>query len=52
MGPHSSPKPLCLLSLTSFKVAAAAASQWEGFAWTRAMGTNVAGLAGLSAPGT
>jgi hypothetical protein len=48
---HSSPIPLCLRSLTSAKVAAAAASQWEGFAWTRAMGTNVTGLAGLSASG-
>lgn len=48
---YSSLKPLCLRPLTSAKVAAAAASQWEGFAWTRAMGTDVAGLAGLSAPG-
>lgn len=29
---HSGLKPLCPLSLTSSKVAAAAASQWEGFA--------------------
>lgn len=41
---HSSLKPLCLPSLTFAKVTAAAASQWEGFAWTRAMGINVAGL--------
>lgn len=45
---HFSLKPLCLPSLTFAKVAAAAASQWEGFAWTRAMGIKVAGLSAPS----
>lgn len=49
---HSSPQPLCLPRLTSAKVAVAAASQREGFARTRSLGTSVAGLAGLSAAGT